>query len=309
MKIVGVESLTFGVEDKALAAKFWDDFGLELIEDSDNSLVYATEERTTMIVNPIDDPELPPAVSEGSTVRLYTWGVEAQSDLDEIRDELAKDRQVTVADDGTVATVDPNGYPIAFQVTKRQPVVPEPADYNRPGAHDRRDIRAKAYTKASPQIIGHVVVFSPNLDETTELYMDRLQFRMSDRYPDFGHFLRANGNNEHHNLFLLKAGDKIGFNHVAFELRNIHEVFGGGINMNEQGWETQFGPGRHPISSCYFWYIKNPCGGSAEYDSDTDHVTDDWETGVWEQDPQSLAEWAIDGGVGRFKGFEPGTAI
>ncbi|MDA0241226.1 MAG: hypothetical protein O3A84_14535, partial [Proteobacteria bacterium] len=190
MKIVGVESLTYGVEDMVVARKFWGDFGLELIDESGDRLVFATAERTKMIIRPIDAPDLPPAVSDGSTVRIYTWGVEAQSDLDEIEAELSKDRKVTKLADGAIQAVDPNGYTIAFQVTARIAVEPEPSEFNRPGASDRVDHRGKTYTQAAPQEIGHVVVFSPNLKEATEFYMDRLQFRMSDAYPDFGHFLR-----------------------------------------------------------------------------------------------------------------------
>ena len=33
-------------------------------------------------------------------------------------------------------------------------------------------------------------------------------------------------------------------------------------------------PGRHPVSSAYFWYFKNPLGGSIEYFADPDWVTE-----------------------------------
>ena len=41
-------------------------------------------------------------------------------------------------------------------------------------------------------------------------------------------------------------------NHVAYTVRDIHEVLGGGLHISRQGWKTQLGPGRHPISSAYF---------------------------------------------------------
>jgi hypothetical protein len=73
----------------------------------------------------------------------------------------------------------------------------------------------------------------------------------------------------HHDLFLLRTPDaKRGLNHVAFTVRDIHEVFGGGLFVSGRGWETQLGPGRHPISSAYFWYFRNPAGGLIEYYAD-----------------------------------------
>jgi hypothetical protein len=54
-------------------------------------------------------------------------------------------------------------------------------------------------------------------------------------------------------LFLLSIPNKpAGLNHVAFVVRDIHEVIGGGLNMNRSEWSTFIGPGRHPISSAYF---------------------------------------------------------
>ena len=33
---------------------------------------------------------------------------------------------------------------------------------------------------------------------------------------------------------------------------------------------------RHPVSSAYFWYFKNPCEGAVEYYCDSDWVTERW---------------------------------
>ena len=76
--------------------------------------------------------------------------------------------------------------------------------------------------------------------------------------------MRGGASHHHHDLFILAAPGKSGFHHAAFELGSIHELFGGGLNMTRCGWETALGPGRHPVSSCYFWYFKCPSGGAAE---------------------------------------------
>ena len=85
---------------------------------------------------------------------------------------------------------------------------------------------------------------------------------------------------------------------AARRLRHdIHEVFGGGLHFSRCGWETQLGPGRHPISSAYFWYFKNPAGGLIEYYADEDQLTADWQPREFEPGPTVFAEWAVDGGL------------
>lgn len=302
MKILGPETVTFGVDDMATAGKFWTDFGLSKAEETNDRVVFETAQKTTIEIRPIAAPDLPPALIPGSTAREITWGVETEDDLDEAAARLGRLTDVDIAD-GVVRAVDPNGYAIALTLSRRQPIDVVPVGYNAPSLPGRIDRRADVHERATPQTIAHVVLQAPKLDQAVDFYREALDFRLTDVYPERGVFLRANGNHEHHNLFLLNNGE-IGFHHVAFEVRSIHEVFGGGLHMTDQGWETHLGPGRHPISSAYFWYFRNPCGGAAEYDFDTDHVTDAWVPGEWEPGPYAFAEWALPSGTARFAGVQ-----
>ena len=74
-------------------------------------------------------------------------------------------------------------------------------------------------------------------------------------------------------------------------------VFGGGLHFSRCGWETQLGPGRHPISSAYFWYFKNPAGALCEYCADEDQLTAAWQPRDFEPGPTVFAEWAVAGGL------------
>ena len=67
-------------------------------------------------------------------------------------------------------------------------------------------------------------------------------------------------------------------------MRDIHEVFGGGMRIDRCGWETQLGPGRHPVSSAYFWYFQNPAGALIEYYADEDVLTPEWQPREFEPD-------------------------
>lgn len=306
MAILGLERVIFGVDDMATATRFWTDFGLTPLEGGRRRAVFATAENTGVEIRPADDASLPKGLVPGNTAREAIWGVESRADVDAIARELAKDRDVTVDDDGTAHAVDETGFAIGFRVTARTPVACEPTEYNVPGNPGRVNARGKVYDRAAPQQMSHMVLLSPCLEEQMRFYRDRLDFRVTDIYPGRGYFMRVAGSHEHHNLFLLKGGDGVGFHHLAFEVRDIHEVFGGGLHMTDRGWETHLGPGRHPISSCYFWYFRNPCGGAAEYDSDSDYVTDDWQPREWDSTPENFAEWAYAEGAARYSGIQTG---
>ncbi len=306
MKILGLESVTFGVDDVATACRFWNDFGLSQVENGADGAVFETREGATIVVRGSDDPGLAAAAIEGNTAREFTWGLETQQEVDSLADALAADRQVVRDDDGGVHTTDTVGYGIAFRVSRRVAVEAAPQDINIPGAITRINRRGRVYDKAVPLRLSHMVIAVPNLEETRDFYVERLGFKVTDSYPGRGYFLRCGASNEHHNLFLLKVGEDKGFHHVAFELESIHELFGGGTHMMDRGWETHLGPGRHPISSCYFWYFKNPCGGAAEYDFDSDFITDEWVSEDWESTPASFAEWTLAEGIQRYQTIQTG---
>jgi len=193
--------------------------------------------------------------------------------------------------------VDPNGLSHAFRKTQRRAVVADPQDVNGPGNIRRVDERAPIYTQARPISIGHVVLFVDDLAAMLDFFVRRLGFAISDTYPGHAAFLRSRTPGSHHDAFILSRPGRAGLNHVAFTVSNIHEVFGGGLAMSRKGWETDIGPGRHPISSAYFWYFKGPFGGSLEYYADDDWCTAAWRPREFERKPELFAEWAIAGGI------------
>jgi catechol 2,3-dioxygenase-like lactoylglutathione lyase family enzyme len=306
MPILGVESLIYGVEDLELCRRFWRDFGLTERHCAADRVEFETGEGTTVIVRPHTSPDLPPAPSEArNTVREVVWGVETAADLAEIAAALAGVPGFEQRADVVRAT-DPNGYALAFKVTARRALPQEPPEeYNVARTVRRAGRRAKLYAQASPRMMSHVVFYAPRLQEAHDFYTQRLGFRLTDSYPGRSMFFRADGAVQHHNLFLLQAGEQTGFHHVAFEVGSVHELFGGGLRMTDQGWKTAMGPGRHPVSSAYFWYFVNPSGGAAEYDWDSDVADDSWEAREWPVVNTTFAEWMVPDGVKRFQGFAP----
>ena len=193
---------------------------------------------------------------------------------------------------------DPNGLAVRLQVTQKRDVDVQSAAYNTWSRKDRIDQASPAYERAQPIEVGHVVFFVKDVQACERFYVDNFGFAASDRYPERGAFLRTAPDGGHHDIFLLQRPDKhAGLNHVAFTVRDIHEVIGGGIAMNKNAWSTFIGPGRHPVSSAYFWYVNSPTGGAFEYYTNDDYLTENWQPRELEHSLVSFTEWAVEGGI------------
>jgi catechol 2,3-dioxygenase-like lactoylglutathione lyase family enzyme len=297
MALMGIDAVTFGVADMAEAKRFLEDWGLTQVSASNDKLVYQTRDAAQAIVRPKDAPDLPPAIESGNTVREVLWAAANEAELNKTLETLRTVDNFRTGADGLPRVTDPNGLSLAFRVTQRKPVTVKPTQPNAPGAHNRVNERSPIHQRAYPINIGHVVLFAADYQAMRSFYTEKLGFVISDEYPNHGVFTRCQKVGDHHNLFMLNRPGKPGVNHVAFTVTDIHEVIGGGIAMSKKGWKTEIGPGRHPISSAYFWYFENPLAAPLEYYADEDYCTEDWKPGTYERKPELFAEWAIAGGI------------
>ncbi|GAB6853279.1 VOC family protein [Asaia astilbis] len=298
MALTGIDAITFGVHDMEAAYRFLIDWGLTERLKTPERLEFTTQDGGEVIVRPHDAPDLPPAIEEGNTVRQIVWGVASESALEELVSRIASHPEYEAAEPGgTPRLRDPNGLGLAFRVKRRQPVKGNPTLPNAPGVTHRLDQRSPVYTQAKPLQIGHVVLFTADYAAMRAFYLDVLGFIVSDEYPGHGCFMRCAQRGGHHNQFILNRPGRPGVNHVAFTLNDVHEVIGGGLAMSRKGWKTEIGPGRHPISSAYFWYFENPLAAPLEYYADEDYCTEAWEPQTFERRPELFAEWAIAGGI------------
>ena len=298
MSILGIDRITYGVADVAVCRRFFLDWGLKLVREPDAGLDFETMNGCEVRVRRMEDPTLPPAFESGPTLREVIWGVESAADLERLRDALGSDAKWSESE-ATLHATDPNGLAIGLRVTRKRSVDVAGVPINAWGVPGRGvNRRSTVYERAEPIEVGHVVLFTDRLADVERFYVERIGFRVSDRYPGRAVFLRCAEEGGHHDMFLLQPpSPRRGLNHVAFAVRDVHEVFGGGMHISRCGWETDIGPGRHPISSAYFWYVKNPAGALAEYYSDEDQLDGNWEPQDFQQSSEAFAEWAVIGGI------------
>jgi len=314
MSVLGIDQITYGSDDLPLARRFFEDWGLSLRSESEDELIFECLNGCRVVVANLAKPGLPPGIEDGPTLREVVWGVETEADLDRYAQAIRADPGFTDAQvDGArrIGCTDPNGLAVRLQLSRKRPVEVQCAEMNTWNTKPRLNQAAPIYERATPIEVGHVVFFVADVNACEAFYASRFGFVASDRYPGRGSFMRCAPEGGHHDLFMLQLPTgKRGINHVAFTVRDIHEVFGGGLHFARCGWETQLGPGRHPVSSAYFWYFKNPAGGLIEYYADEDQLTADWRPREFEPGPTVFAEWAVDGGLDghtrRQKGTEAG---
>ena len=314
MSVLGIDQITYGTDDLLLSRRYFQDWGLTLASESADELIFECLNGCRVLVAHMDKAGLPPGIEEGPTLREVVWGVESAADLDRYAAAIAQDPGFVDGNvDGgrRIGCTDPNGLAVRLQVTRKRAVALDCAAMNTWSEKPRVNQPSPIYERATPIEVGHVVFFAADVKACEAFYASRFGFVSSDRYPGRGAFMRCAPDGGHHDLFLLQLPTgKRGINHVAFTVRDIHEVFGGGLHFSRCGWETQLGPGRHPVSSAYFWYFKNPAGGLIEYYADEDQLTADWKPRDFEPGPTVFAEWAVDGGLDgntrRQKGVDAG---
>jgi len=301
MSIVGIDAVTYGVRDLAKGARFYQEFGLRKLKGGKNRAVFEAQDGSQIILRPEAAKDLPARFQPGPGVREVCWGVTSKADLARLGKALATDRAVSVDADGAIHSVDPAGIPIAFRRTRRRRLAkPGRTAINAPQAPSRIDARARYYPRARPLTVGHIVFNVPDHKAMERFYVTRLGFVVTDYYSGRGVFLRTAPRAGHHAMFLLEdEAGRTRINHIGFGVRDLHEMFAGGLHFQKQGWKTAIGPGRHHVSSCYFWYFGNPSGGNSEYFCDEDFCTADWKPKHWDPAPETFAEWVLGAGLPR----------
>lgn len=288
MPLGGVESIVYGVADMAASTRFYDDFGLKSVRRTDDEVVYRLEEGSRVILRRIDDPSLPAPHYEGSGVRETFYGVDTREELDHYAERIGIDREVRRSDDGnTIHFIAEGGIPLGLRVWTRSKVLYNPDPVNAPDNVKRLNQHRRWRVRAAPKTINHVVWRVEDIHKCLAFWRDRMDFRLTDYQVDTGLFGRPPGASQHHTVYFQKFDVlppyTIGFDHVAFGVEDIDEVYAGWNYMERRGYRNPLGGvGRHRIASALFCYFDAPCGGMAEYGADTDYLDDNWVPRIWE---------------------------
>jgi catechol 2,3-dioxygenase-like lactoylglutathione lyase family enzyme len=284
MAILGIDTLVYGVDDVKTSTRFFEDFGLRLVESSSEESRFELPEGSHVVLRPLGHTSLPQSTVEGPGVREVIWGVDSARSVEALARELGADRKIQRDDDGTIHFVTDFGNAMGLREFAKKPVLTAPDPVNSPGRVNRLNQHRKWRLRAYPKVIAHVVFSVPAYRQAAEFMIKRLSFKLSDSQRGFGEYLRADGSNNHHTLLLLNADAPIPgmdgkhrFHHANFGVEDIDEIMVGANHMTRCGWEpSHLGLGRHRVDSALFYYMPCPAGGEAEYGADADCLDDSW---------------------------------
>ncbi|MFK0172044.1 VOC family protein [Streptomyces sp. NPDC090306] len=287
MGIQRIESVTYSIDDLDECVRFFEDFGLHLVERTDEHAVFETLTGQTLQLDTEPASWLPAPVESGPTLREVTWGVDTQDELDRLVAEVSRDREVLSDAAGVHHTKDETGFGVGLTLARPRNADVEPRPANALGAVTRWNDNLGPLHRAHPLRMCHVAlnIPKPGKDDAVGFYTDRLGFRAVDIVKPMGVFMQAPGDDDQHTMLLCHRPDKAGVNHIAYEVPGFDDVIEGGNYMIEKGWREARKLGRHTVGSNVFRFVHAPCGGRVEYAADMDRVDDTYETRVHEETP------------------------
>src|SRR6266404_1347929 len=176
------------------------------------------------------------------------------------------------APEGGVWIRDPDGNAVNIRDEAPAAVPAEPpVALNGPGYVQREIVRGypERGRRIAPRKLGHVLLFTPDMERLMRFYTGTLGMKLSDRSRGIIAFLRCN--TDHHTLALLSSHAP-GFHHASFQVGTVDEIAMGAVHMAERGWQPGWGLGRHVIGSNFFYYLRDPWGSFSEYYYDLDYI-------------------------------------
>jgi catechol 2,3-dioxygenase-like lactoylglutathione lyase family enzyme len=275
MKITGLETLVFGVDDVAGAARYLTDYGLTPVNATEAGGRFEALDGTAVVIAHRDDPQLPRPPARGCRLRKTVMGVADPSVLDAIDAELRRDREVRRLSNGAIESVDDSGFTIGFQVSTRRAFTLAGEISNAPGGVFFRPVNHLGAlgpdAVIQPRSLSHIVYFVPDALKAEAFYVNRLGFRCTDRFAGVGPFLQPAGSLDHHTHFLIGAPPFMhGVEHFTFHFGGPTEMITNGYRFIEKGYQAFWGPGRHILGSNWFWYFNSPFACHMEMDADMD---------------------------------------
>lgn len=122
-----------------------------------------------------------------------------------------------------------------------------------------------------PRRLAHLALFSKSVPEAISFYQEYLGLRLSDKSGDDVAFMHGPHGSEHHMVALARSAGP-GLHHSSWEVRSIAEIGQGAMQMEEAGYPSGWGVGRHVLGSNYFYYARDPWGSYAEFSADMDFI-------------------------------------
>ena len=295
VRVHDLAMLEFAGPDSEKAWSFFTDFGLSGSRAADGSLLFSAEAGA------------PVAVIYRPAARAEfigpTFAVRREADLEGLARLAGTPSPLDLPGNPPgLVLQDPNGVEVKvawFREWRELPCC------GRAPAVNRGDERPRVNAALRPQRcpsrvlrLGHMVLGTPNWEETARFYIDTFGLIPSDvqALPDGRPaiaFLRCDRGDEvaDHHTFVVGRLPVLDFEHAAFEVPDLDSVGMGGEVLREGGFRRAWGIGRHILGSQIFDYWYGPDGRKFEHFADGDLFDADHPTQYHAMSMAGLAQW------------------
>lgn len=237
----------------------------------------------------------------------YALQAKSREDLDSLSDKMGRPVEPIDGPGGGVRVrlQEPNGYDvdIVYGIEPVEPLVIPRQVYNtvaQPTARANELYRLKKGQPTPVRRLAHVVMGTPLVEETINWYKQTLGFLSSDDIvtgPEkklFGSFMRVDEGDkhvDHHTAFIIHSAIA-GLHHVSFEVQDIDALLHDHYHLKSVGrYEHAWGIGRHLLGSQVYDYWSDPFGYIHEHWADSDRLTADVPTNVYEPQTGMVSQW------------------
>lgn len=225
--------------------------------------------------------------AEEKRIDLIAFGAATPADVDALAERLGRAGVQLVGEPGPLQTPG-GGYGVRFFDNEGRTV------------EVSADVAVRAHRKLQegesvPVKLSHVVVNSPNPEQTVAFYRRHLGFALSDilMHPRMGQMMWFLRTNVLHHSFAVARCPHVSLHHASFELRGIDEYMRGTGRLLRGGVEKVWGPGRHLAGNNTFSYFLDPHGNTIEYTTELERLDEDsWHPHLYDfTDPMVSDQW------------------
>lgn len=146
-----------------------------------------------------------------------------------------------------------------------------------------------------PTKLSHVVLNSAKIEQQTAFFIDALGFKWSDS-TDMMDFVRCSA--DHHSIAMARGSGPT-LNHCAFEVESIDGLMRGAGRLKSNGFNVEWGIGRHGPGNNVFGYFVEPNGFVVEYTAEVQQVDEATyeahDAGYWRNFPMRPCRWGMAG--------------
>ena len=191
-----------------------------------------------------------------------------------------------------VTLTDPNGFVV--EVVHGIETAPRARPGSLPlnlGARVERERVAKRTSRGPSRLLrlGHLGINTPDIDGTFDWYHRHFGLLKSDVVAlggtEFVQFCRCDRGpavTDHHTFLIARArSDRPTFNHAAWEVCDLDDIWLGHEVLAQNGHHHHWGIGRHTLGSQIFDYWRDPWGHIHEHFTDGDLLDASYQAGVY----------------------------